>query len=70
MQDINDNIILNLHVTPEKPVVSYLTPLTGCVSQSQGEPHNIPKNGIWTSFSFPQSGILDLHKPEHMYTAG
>lgn len=31
MQDYNDNIILDLHVTPEKQVVSYLTPLTGCV---------------------------------------
>ena len=29
VQDYNDNIILDLHVTPEKPVVSYLTPLTG-----------------------------------------
>jgi len=29
MQDYNTSVILNLYVTPEKPVVSYLTPLTG-----------------------------------------
>ncbi|CAL5222670.1 g5068 [Coccomyxa viridis] len=56
--DYNDNIILDLHVTPEKPVVSYLTPLTGLTPekvQSQGRPlaaavstmrEHLPQNAI------------------------
>ena len=29
MQDQYENVILNLYVRPQRPVVSYLTPLTG-----------------------------------------
>ena len=30
LQDQYENVILNLYVRPQRPVVSYLTPLTGC----------------------------------------
>ena len=29
LQDYNETVMLNLYVTPVKPVVSYLEPLTG-----------------------------------------
>lgn len=32
MQDQYENVILNMYVRPAQPVVSYLTPLTGCAS--------------------------------------
>ena len=38
MQDHSDNVILDLYVTPEKPVVSYLTLLTGCISSLPPRP--------------------------------
>lgn len=31
VQDQYERVLLNLYVKPDRPVVSYLTPLTGCV---------------------------------------
>ncbi len=35
--DLADTVICDLYVIPEKPVVSYLTPLTGCTEKLLGE---------------------------------
>ena len=67
MQDYNDNIILDLYVTPEKPIVSYLTPLTGCVLNFIDRGQLSPSNGLlYLSSSPAQSAISESSSPEHV----